>query len=218
MHALHYLAYIYNNPTHSSLSHLLHDWAWLSLKTISELPPYLEDIEDLGKTAGLSDAQEIKAAIHYTDLKEAELWEVLPEAFTTHSDRKAFVNAVKYIYPGCEAKDRYCRADLHYLIQGYQSKPMWTQDELGSYHWTFLRVFMFSFANRKLAEPKGNSLFLAGFSDKVAGHICNCLEIIKLDLWYTSWQDLCWSLWLSIDKSSRRGSNWKSGGFKPRCP
>ncbi|KAF8443717.1 hypothetical protein L210DRAFT_3643314 [Boletus edulis BED1] len=45
----------------------------------------------------------IKLAIYYAALDDAELWEMLPEAFT--SDWDSFIVAVKYMYPGCEDTD-----------------------------------------------------------------------------------------------------------------
>ncbi|KAF8131906.1 hypothetical protein EV363DRAFT_1139117, partial [Boletus edulis] len=68
--------------------------------TPSLLPGFLEDIDVLGSGLRLDDAGKIKLAIYYAALDDAELWEMLPEAFA--SDWDSFTFAVKYMYPGCE--------------------------------------------------------------------------------------------------------------------
>ena len=55
-------------------------------KTLSQLPRYLKDINLLGDQAGLDQEKKIKAALHYADLEEAELWEMLPEATNNPAD------------------------------------------------------------------------------------------------------------------------------------
>ena len=77
-------------------------------KIPSLLPRYLEDIEYLGNAAGLNDSEQVRAAIRYADLDEAELWETLPQATAAHPDWDEFVTAVKDLYPGCEGENRYC--------------------------------------------------------------------------------------------------------------
>ncbi|KAF8128396.1 hypothetical protein EV363DRAFT_1400564 [Boletus edulis] len=67
------------------------------------LPGFLEDIDVLGSRLHLDDVGKIKLAIYYAALDDAELWEMLPEAFT--SDWDSFIVAVKYMYSGCKDTD-----------------------------------------------------------------------------------------------------------------
>jgi hypothetical protein len=55
-------------------------------KSPAQLPRYLEDIEFLGVSAQLTDEEQIRAAIRYADLEEAEVWQTLPEAFAVAPD------------------------------------------------------------------------------------------------------------------------------------
>ena len=99
----------------------------------SELPHYLEDIDLLGDTATLNEAQRIKAAIHYTVHDEAEVQQTLPEVTANLVDWDAFVTTIKKLYPGCEGVNQYCHADIQYLVGDYCIKAMHSQDNLGEY-------------------------------------------------------------------------------------
>jgi hypothetical protein len=98
-----------------------------------QLSRSLEDIEFLGTSANLSEEEQIRAAIRYADLDEAEVWQTLPETTAVPAGWVNFVAAVKDLYLGCEGDDRYCRADLQYLVQEYHTKPMQSQQDLGEY-------------------------------------------------------------------------------------
>ncbi|KIO00093.1 hypothetical protein M404DRAFT_29913 [Pisolithus tinctorius Marx 270] len=82
------------------------------------------DINFCSTLTALDDHGKIRAAIHYADLEEAEVWQTLPEAAPMADDWDAFIVAVKGLYPGCEGDNCYCCTDLQYLIEEYQSKPM----------------------------------------------------------------------------------------------
>jgi len=71
-------------------------------KTPSELPQYLEDVEDITDAAILDHGGKIRAALRYAALDEAELWQTLTEATAIPADWNAFIVAVKKLYPGCE--------------------------------------------------------------------------------------------------------------------
>jgi hypothetical protein len=109
-------------------------------KSSAQLPCFLEDIEFLGTSANLSKEEQIRAAIRYADLDEAEVWQTLPETTAVPANWVNFVTAVKDLYPGVEGDDRYCRADLQYLVQEYRTKPMQSQQDLGGYQRKFLKV------------------------------------------------------------------------------
>ncbi|KIN96147.1 hypothetical protein M404DRAFT_54217, partial [Pisolithus tinctorius Marx 270] len=126
----------------------------------AQLLHYLEDINFLGTLTALDDHGKIRAAIHYADLEEAEVWQMLLEAAPMANDWDAFIVAVKGLYPGCEGDDCYCCADLQYLIEEYQSKPMWNQDDLGEYQWKFTKISALLIKTKKLAETEWDSMFL----------------------------------------------------------
>ncbi|KIJ12696.1 hypothetical protein PAXINDRAFT_14457 [Paxillus involutus ATCC 200175] len=125
------------------------------------------DIEILTEAAKINDkAAQIKAAIQYADLDEAEVWQTLTAA--SGGDWDAFVVAIKDLYLGCEGADRYCRADLQYLVQEYCTKAMHSQDELGEYHRKFMKI--------------SNMFFLDGFPRVIADQVCHRLSIIRAGL------------------------------------
>ncbi|KIN98791.1 hypothetical protein M404DRAFT_31114 [Pisolithus tinctorius Marx 270] len=124
---------------------------------------YLKDIDFLGTLAALDDCGKIRAAICYADLEEAKVWQMLPEATPAADNWDAFVVAVKGLYPGCEGDDCSCHADLQYLIEEYQSKPMQNQDDLGEYQQKFTKISALLIKTKKLAETEQDSMFLNGF-------------------------------------------------------
>ncbi|KIK76911.1 hypothetical protein PAXRUDRAFT_17860 [Paxillus rubicundulus Ve08.2h10] len=149
-------------------------------RTPAHLPCFFEDIEILGEAAQILEEAQIKAAIRYADLDEAEVWLTLTAASGRNWD--AFVAAVKDLYPGCEGGNRYCRADLQYLVQDYCSKPMRSQDDLGEYRRRFLKISAPLIANKKLADTERDTFFLDGFPRAVANWVRHRLSIIRADL------------------------------------
>jgi hypothetical protein len=125
-----------------------------------QLPHYLEDIEFVGISAHLSKEEQIRAAIRYADLDEAEVWQTLPETTAVPTNWVNFMAAIKDLYPGCEGDDRYCRADLQYLVQEYHTKPMQSQQDLGEYRCKFLKVASLLIATQKLSDTERDDLFL----------------------------------------------------------
>ena len=87
---------------------------------------FLEDVDILGTAAGIMDLEKIHAVIRYADLKEAEGWELLDEVAANPPDWANFAQWVKKLYPGCKGANQYCRADIQYLVQEFQAKPMRT--------------------------------------------------------------------------------------------
>ncbi|KIK79246.1 hypothetical protein PAXRUDRAFT_16430 [Paxillus rubicundulus Ve08.2h10] len=148
-------------------------------RTPAHLPCFFEDIEILGEAAQISEEAQIKAAIRYADLDEAEVWLTLTAASGRNWD--AFVAAVKDLYPRCEGANRYCRADLQYLVQDYRSKLMRSQDDLGEYHRWFLKISAPLIANKKLPDTERDTFFLDGFPRAVADRVHH-LSIIRADL------------------------------------
>ena len=153
-----------------------------SRKKPSELPRYLEDIDLLEDAAVLDEAQKIKAAICYAALDEAEVWQMLPEATANLADWAGFIAATKKLYPGCEGANRYCCADIQYLVGDYCTKAMRSQDDLGEYTRKFTKFAAILIANRKLSETERDIMFLAGFPMPLQDRVCHRLAIIKPDI------------------------------------
>ncbi|KIJ15053.1 hypothetical protein PAXINDRAFT_12312, partial [Paxillus involutus ATCC 200175] len=142
---------------------------------------FFEDIEILAEAAQINDeAAQIKAAIRYANLDEAEVWQTLTAA--SGGDWDAFVVAVKDLYPGCEGADHYCHADLQYLVQDYRAKAMRSQDELGEYRRKFMKISAPLIANKKLADTERDAFFLDGFPRAIADRVRHRLSIIRADL------------------------------------
>ncbi|KAF9234570.1 hypothetical protein BU15DRAFT_78869 [Melanogaster broomeanus] len=149
-------------------------------KVSAELPRFLEDINLLGTTAGLPNDAKIRAAIHYADLEEAEVWEYLPSA--SGNDWDAFVTEVKKLYPGCEGSNHFLRADLEYLVSKYRQKPMQTRDDLGEYQRKFTQISAFLISKGRLAYMERDHLFLRGFPSGVASLILHRVYVVNPNL------------------------------------
>ena len=102
-------------------------------KTPALLPRFFEDVDILGTAAGIMNLEKIRATIRYADLEEAKGWELLDEVAANPPDWANLTWAVKKLYPGCEGANRYCWADIQYLVQEFQAKPMHTLEDLGEY-------------------------------------------------------------------------------------
>ena len=85
-------------------------------------------------------------------------------------------------YPGCKGANRYCHADIQYLIGDYHMKAMHSQDDLGEYTRKFTKFAAILIANRKLSETERDIMFLAGFPMPLQDRVCHRLAIIKLDV------------------------------------
>ena len=109
-------------------------------KTPALLLCFLEDVDILGTVASITDLEKICAAIRYADLEEAEGWKLLDEVATNPLDWANFAWAVKKLYPGCEGTNRYCWADIQYLVEEFRAKPMRTLEDLGEYQHKFLKI------------------------------------------------------------------------------
>ena len=131
-------------------------------KTPSLLPRFLEDVDILGTAATLTDAEKVRTSIRYADLEESEGWELLPEAIVVPADWAAFALAVKALYPGCEGANRYCQADLQYLVQEYRAKPMRTLADFGEYKRKFMKITQFLINGQFLSELDCDAYFPKG--------------------------------------------------------
>ena len=148
-------------------------------KTPALLLCFLEDVNIIGMVASISKAEKIRAAIRYADLEEAEGWELLPEVTAVPADWSNFVDAVKKLYPGCKGANRYCRADIQYLVQEFKAKPMHTLEELGDYQRKFLKIARMLINNRKLSELDQDALFLTGLPVDIETQVRQQLLITK---------------------------------------
>ena len=81
--------------------------------------------------------QKIKAAICHVILDDAEVWQILLEADANATNWGLFVMAIKELYPRYDYTNRYCHADIWYLVQDHTAKLMRNQDNLGEYTWLF---------------------------------------------------------------------------------
>ena len=136
----------------------------------------------MATAAGINDAEKILYAMRYADLDEAEVWQTVSTASTAIPDWDDFVDQVKELYPGCEGSNRFCRADLHYLVQDSWMASMRSQEDLGEYRRKFTKISSHLVDTGKLPETEWNDLFLQGFSKEVEERIHHRLSITKFDL------------------------------------
>ena len=121
-------------------------------KTPALLPCFLEDVDILSTVAGIMDLEKIRATIRYADLEEVEGWELLDEVTTNPLDWANFAQAVKKLYPSCEGANRYCWANIQYLVQVFWAKPMRTLEDLSEYQHKFLKIAHIPINGRKLSD------------------------------------------------------------------
>ena len=124
------------------------------------LPRFLEDVDLLATAAGINDAEKICYAMRYADLDEAEVWQTVSATSTAIPDWDDFVDQVKELYLGCEGSNRFCRADLHYLVQDSRMASMRSQEDLGEYRRKFTKISSHLVDTGKLSETEQNGLFL----------------------------------------------------------
>ena len=148
-------------------------------KTPTLLPRFLEDVDILGTVAGITDLEKICAAIRYADLKEAEGWELLDEVDANPPDWANFARGVKKLYPGCKGANRYCWADIQYLVQEFRAKPMRTLEDLGEYQRKFLKIAHILINSRKLSDLDRDTLFLSGLPADLETQVRQRLLITK---------------------------------------
>jgi len=148
-------------------------------KTPALLPRFLEDIELLGDAAAITAAAKICVVIQYADLEEAKGWELLDEAVAAPADWDAFVATVKKLYPGCKGANRYCHADIQYLVQEYRAKLMRTMEDLSEYQRKFMKVACTLINNGKLSDLDRDTLFLTGLPADLEGQVRQRLLITK---------------------------------------
>ena len=91
--------------------------------------------------------QKIKATNRYAALDEAEVWQMLPDTTANLADWVDFVAATKKLYPGCKGANRYCHADIQYLVGDYRMKVMHSQDDLGEYTRKFTKFAVILITN-----------------------------------------------------------------------
>ena len=128
------------------------------------LSRFLEGVDILGTAAILTDAEKVRTSIRYADLEELEGWELLPEAIVIPADWAIFALAVKALYPGCEGANRYCQADLQYLVQEYRAKPMRTLADFGEYKRKFMKIAQFLINSQFLSELDCDTYFPKGLA------------------------------------------------------
>ena len=148
-------------------------------KTPAFLPCFLEDVNILGTAASIMDLEKICAAIRYADLKEVEGWKLLDEVTANPPDWVNFAQAVKKLYPGCEGANRYCWADIQYLVQEFRAKPMHTLENLGEYQRKFVKIARILISSCKLLDLDRDTLFLSSLLADLETQVHQCLLITK---------------------------------------
>ena len=148
-------------------------------KTPALLLCFLKDVDILGTAAGITDLEKIHAAIRSADLEEAEGWELLDEVAANPPDWVNFAWAVKRLYPGCKGANRYCRADIQYLVQKFRAKPMRTLEDLGEYQRKFLKIACILINSQKLLDLDRDTLFLSSLPADFETQVRQCLLITK---------------------------------------
>ena len=148
-------------------------------KTLALLRRFLKDVNILGTAAGIMDLEKICAAIRYADLEEMEGWELLDEVAANPLDWANFARAVKKLYPGCEGTNRYCQANIQYLVQEFWAKLMRTLEDLGEYQCKFLKIAHILINGQKLSDLDRDALFLSGLPADLETQVRQRLLITK---------------------------------------
>ena len=148
-------------------------------KTLALLLRFLKNVDILGTAASITDLEKIHATIRYADLKEAEGLELLDEVTTNPPDWANFAWAVKKLYPSCEGANRYCWANIQYLVQEFGAIPMCTLEDLSEYQCKFLKIAQILINSHKLSDLDRDTLFLSGLPADLGTQVHQHLLITK---------------------------------------
>ena len=105
------------------------------------LSPFLDDVEQLADSCGLSAKQTIDWVIWYAPNDKRELWQMQESVGSKNWDQ--FKKEMFELYPGSTGERKYSIANLQTLIEKQALVNIEDSDDFGMYRRTFLTVAMY---------------------------------------------------------------------------
>jgi gag-polyprotein putative aspartyl protease len=139
----------------------------------ASLSPFLDEVEQLAESCGLSNKQTIEWAVRYAPNDEKELWQ-MQEAVGT-DDWEQFKKEIFELYPGSTGERKYSIANLQTLIEKQALVNIEDSDDFGTYRRTFLTVATYLKKKARLTDREISIYFLQGlalaFREKVQAQL-----------------------------------------------
>src|SRR5712664_1694824 len=139
----------------------------------ASLSPFLDEVEQLGESCGLTAKQTIEWAVRYAPNDERELWQ-MQEAVGTE-DWDQFKKEIFELYPGSTGERKYSIANLQTLIEKQALVNIEESDDFGTYRRTFLTVATYLKKKSRLTDREISIYFLQGlapvFREKVQSQL-----------------------------------------------
>ena len=126
----------------------------------SSLSLFLDDVEYLAKTCGLSKKETIKWAIRYSPSIDRELWEMQESVETGNWER--FKEEVYDLYPGSKGENRYSLATLQAFINRQSSFTIQEAEDYGTYYRSFSKISSYLKNQSRLSDREIGIYFLQG--------------------------------------------------------
>ena len=139
----------------------------------TSLSPFLDEVEQLAESCGLTQKQYIEWTIRYAPNEERELWEMQESVGT--EDWEQFKKELFELYPGSTGERKYSIANLQSLIDKQAMSNIEDADEFGVYRRTFLTMATYLKKKNRLTDRENSIYFLQGldpsFRSKVQGQL-----------------------------------------------
>ena len=152
-------------------------------RSFSEFESFFEEVEELGRRAGLDVASKIRWARKYAGM-ESDSWQYVPCMVHRNgpTDFKEFKEQVMQRYPNLDKNHRYTNDDLYRHIESCTNFVGMTRDDFGDYSRKFTTISEFLISKGRLSARERNILYLRGFPQQVRNQILQRLSIRKSDV------------------------------------
>ena len=139
----------------------------------ASLSPFLDEVEQLAESCGLSSKQTIEWAVRYAPNDERELWQM--QDAVGSEDWEQFKKEIFELYPGSTGERKYSIANLQTLIERQALVNIEDSDDFGTYRRTFLTVATYLKKKSRLTDREISIYFLQGlapaFREKVQSQL-----------------------------------------------
>jgi hypothetical protein len=139
----------------------------------TSLSPFLDEVDQLAESCGLTPKQTIEWVIRYAPSDERELWQMQESVGTDEWEK--FKKELFELYPGSTGERKYSISNLQSLIEKQSTIRISDADDFGAYRRSFLTVATYLKNKTRLTEREISIYFLQGlqlsFRDKVQAQL-----------------------------------------------
>ena len=140
----------------------------------ASLSPFLDEIEQLAETCGLTPKQKIEWVIRYAPSDERELWQMQDSVGT--DDWEKFKKELFELYPGSTGERKYAIANLQTVVEKQAKIKIGDAEEFGVYRRTFLTVATYLKNKSRLTDREISIYFLQGLQPSFREKVQNQLK------------------------------------------